>query len=320
MYVNTPVGQTVNVRATASTSATIKFTLSRGAQVDATFFNSTWHSITCPQGSGFIMSEFLSSTNPNSGGAGTPTPGKIQGTQVRVRTSPSTSATIIREVNTGDSVTYYDGESYSGNGYTWYRCTSTLWNGNGYIVTNYVVPDTGGGGVIGTALYYRNFAVDYAMQYSSNTPGTASYNPGYRPVYDDNGNVTNDCANFVSQCLYAGGMPMNPTWYYKTPNGVYTDRTAAWKGTVSLKNMLENRKWATRVVKSQVKKGDIAFTYESENSLPHVVFVVRDVGPDGNVYVCGHTANQRDVIRNPGINTIYYHVHDSFQMLSGDWL
>ena len=37
-----------------------------------------------------------------------------------------------------------------------------------------------------------------------------------------------------------------------------------------------------------------------------------------NVYICGHTANQRDVIRNPSLNMMYYSIHDSFQMLSGD--
>lgn len=84
--------------------------------------------------------------------------------------------------------------------------------------------------------------------------------------------------------------------------------------------MLESRGWATRITdKYQLKRGDIVFTYESESSLPHVVIVCRDVTSDGNIYICGHTTNQRDVIRKASLSSIYYRIHDSFAMQSGDW-
>lgn len=117
------------------------------------------------------MSKFLSATDPNGGGSGsvdgsggTPTAGVIKGTSVRVRSQPNTTSTILTQVNTGDKITYYSGKTYSGSGYTWYRCTGSKWSGDGYIATNYVVKDdgssgggdTGGGGNLTIDQYINN--------------------------------------------------------------------------------------------------------------------------------------------------------------------
>ena len=50
-------------------------------------------------------------------------------------------------------------------------------------------------------------AVAYAHQYYEN------YNPAY-PDYNSSGG---DCANFVSQCLYAGGVQQDSAWYSGSP-------------------------------------------------------------------------------------------------------
>lgn len=149
MYIyNIPTDETVNLRKTASSSGTILVRVPYGKTVQASYYNSTWHSATYNGYSGYIMSKFLSETDPNGGngntgtGTGTPTAGVVQGTRVRVRKEPNTTSEILAQVNTGDKVTYYAGEHYSGSGYTWYRCTSKEWNGNGYIAINYVVKDT----------------------------------------------------------------------------------------------------------------------------------------------------------------------------------
>lgn len=158
MYVyNIPTNETVNLRKTPSTSGTILVRVGYGKAVQASYYNSTWHSASYSGYSGYIMSKFLSSTDPDgggsSGGGGTPTAGVIQGTSVRVRSQPNTSSTILTQVNTGDKVTYYAGETYSGSGYTWYRCTGSKWSGDGYIATNYVVKDNSGGGTGGGGSY-----------------------------------------------------------------------------------------------------------------------------------------------------------------------
>ena len=58
--------------------------------------------------------------------------------------------------------------------------------------------------------YDRRSAVWYAIQWYN------SKNPKY-PQFSDN---TGDCANFVSQCLVAGGFKMNEYWHYYDRNDV----------------------------------------------------------------------------------------------------
>ena len=51
--------------------------------------------------------------------------------------------------------------------------------------------------------YNRDNVVSYAKQYANN------YNPNYIDYATYEG--SSDCANFVSQCLYAGGIAMTDT-------------------------------------------------------------------------------------------------------------
>lgn len=63
--------------------------------------------------------------------------------------------------------------------------------------------------------YSRTNAVNYATRYALKP------NPAYRyfPLVNDS---SGDCANFISQCLRAGGAPMNFTsrvpWWYRSNN------------------------------------------------------------------------------------------------------
>ena len=52
-------------------------------------------------------------------------------------------------------------------------------------------------------IYDRNAAYDYSQKYYEN------YNDDYPSM--EHG----DCENFVSQCLYAGGLEMNSYWYMR---------------------------------------------------------------------------------------------------------
>ena len=66
--------------------------------------------------------------------------------------------------------------------------------------------------------YNREKAVEYAHKWAFER------NPAY---YNFEG-IGGDCTNFISQCIHAGGAPMNYTkdvgWYYSSPN----NRSAAW--------------------------------------------------------------------------------------------
>lgn len=56
--------------------------------------------------------------------------------------------------------------------------------------------------------YDRIVARDYARTYSNSDGGysTTNYNSSYKPLNP------NDCANFVSQCIYAGGIATDSVW------------------------------------------------------------------------------------------------------------
>ncbi len=55
-----------------------------------------------------------------------------------------------------------------------------------------------------TYTYSPQKAVQYADTYWSN----------YNDLYPNYSIIGGDCADFVSQCLYAGGLPMNASWYH----------------------------------------------------------------------------------------------------------
>lgn len=106
--------------------------------------------------------------------------------------------------------------------------------------------------VIPTFAYNRTTAVSYANTYA------LSYNSNYRSFAGSGG----DCANFVSQCLYAGGLSMSNTWKYIWSSGNNRNNdtcTAAWNNANSLKNYLKNNigapilapKWRKVAIPSQ---------------------------------------------------------------------
>lgn len=164
--------------------------------------------------------------------------------------------------------------------------------------------------------YNRDAAVGYAVQFTDIYKGYGKYNQdGFDYIPTESGNSgRGDCANFVSQCLWAGGMPMTDEWHNNTPYINPNTGPTTWNGTNSLRQFLLRNNWAEQVTsKHSLKKGDIVYTVKN-GQYTHVVIVSRDVGSDGAIYVCGHTANQRDKKRTtPSGSTDYYlHIKDTF--------
>jgi hypothetical protein len=109
-----------------------------------------------------------------------------------------------------------------------------------------------------------------------------------------------DCANFASQCLYAGAGVMNYKplygWYYNSLN----DRTPSWSGVRYLYNFLVgNRGAGPQAVEGgleMLEPGDIIqlATYLPEY---HHTLVVTEVGaaPDyENTLICAHSYDSLD--------------------------
>ena len=66
MYVNCPLGETVRLRKTASSSGVILANISRGTAVQAEPYNSNWHKVKYNNQTEYMMSSFLSSSRPTS--------------------------------------------------------------------------------------------------------------------------------------------------------------------------------------------------------------------------------------------------------------
>lgn len=146
-------------------------------------------------------------------------------------------------------------------------------------------------------LYDRETAAAYARQYALS----------YNPKYSDYSNSGGDCMNFVSQCLFAGGIPMKEQgflWYRNSCSSspswrVVDDYLAYIRRTFGSPRLLVECH-ATPV---NLKKGDIVFTVaggtpgDITRNPSHVVILSEDYATYGKMIVCGHTTNQRDAVK-----------------------
>lgn len=136
----------------------------------------------------------------------------------------------------------------------------------------------------GIFLYDRNAAVAYANLWWD------GYNPAY-PKFD------NDCANYVSQCLRAGGVPMwgapnrEKGWWMNGRSWSFS-----WSTAHSLRWYLagETKGITSKIVQSpaELDIGDvIVYDFQNDGRFDHSAIVT---AKDGDVpYVNAHTYNVR---------------------------
>lgn len=71
-----------------------------------------------------------------------------------------------------------------------------------------------------------------------------------------------------------------------------------WSLTESGMKQLQSKGWISQIKHTEVKRGDIIYTYKSSNAdgkkYTHVTLAVSDY-KDGHCEVCGHTYNQNHV-------------------------
>lgn len=112
MYVyNIPTNETVNLRKTASGSATIVDRVPYGKAVQASYYNSDWHSASYNGKSGYIMSKYLTTTDPNGGGGNTGASGGSAGASdeqtMYVYNIPTNETVNLRKTASGSATTTY---------------------------------------------------------------------------------------------------------------------------------------------------------------------------------------------------------------------
>jgi hypothetical protein len=155
--------------------------------------------------------------------------------------------------------------------------------------------------------YNYNAAVNYALTYWG--PYESNYNSSYR-VYS-----ANDCTNFTSQVLRAGGWQfvdgdrtLSSSWYY----GSFTWTTSySWAGAHNFNQFFQQsgRGWAAKYF-SDMYLGDILqadWGPTPDGNISHSM-VVTAKASDGTIYLTYHSNNTRnrsiDDLRasNPGTN------------------
>ena len=115
--------------------------------------------------------------------------------------------------------------------------------------------------------YDRAAAVRYAMQWALSR----------NPVYADFTHLGGDCANFVSQCLFAGAPHMNHTrdtgWYFHS----LADRSPAWSGARFLHRFLLRPSGSGPIGQetniAALLPGDVIFLHNGSR-LYHALFVL----------------------------------------------
>jgi putative cell wall-binding protein len=132
------------------------------------------------------------------------------------------------------------------------------------------------------AAYLKEKAIEYSDKYA------LSYNPAYANY---NGASGGDCANFVSQCLAAGGLPMDKDWFWYSK----TNASNSFIGATSLNTyLLRHGKSIDNPANSEVFPGNPVFYGYSTAGYAHAAFCV-GYNAAGTALINAH-------------NTDYYHV------------
>ncbi|MGN7939942.1 SH3 domain-containing protein [Metabacillus sp. 22489] len=151
MYVNVSLGSSLNMRTSASTSSSIIVKLPRGLEVTVHSIQNGWAKIEAYGKVGYVSADYISKTKPtssidtevpndNNGGSQPETPAENEGiikyvdvmvgSTLNMRSSASTSASIIAKLPRGTIVTVYSEENnwakVSANGKTGYVSSEYL--------------------------------------------------------------------------------------------------------------------------------------------------------------------------------------------------
>lgn len=130
-----------------------------------------------------------------------------------------------------------------------------------------------------TALYNRTNAITYINKYTSATTKACSGGSAYQDPAKYNSAygyyACNDCANYVSQALNAGGIPTTSTW---------KAGTSAWISVTSLKNyMVGTKAYWKSIGCSAAKNGDV-ITLSDSGGYYHTMMTVGNNGSSTLTY------------------------------------
>ena len=225
---------------------------------------------------------------------------------VRFRKTPG--GNVIKKVDKGVIMTVT--EIVESDQYKWYK--GIISNDAGYLREDCIAKYTGSPNdtvsdsmdfsdivtITPKVTTYYNFsipnAVKYALEHSTSTKENV-VDPKRNTSFHET--AKDACANFIHQCLLAGGARMFDGWSYKLP-GIPSswEENKAWVTTNQGRRKLLEKGWIYRIKYEDVRIGDIIYTYNKKakpTPFKHVTIAVGNYDPTTKeCKVCGHTKNQ----------------------------
>ena len=134
--------------------------------------------------------------------------------------------------------------------------------------------------------YNRDLAVQYAKTWA------LSKNPKYFHF----AGIGGDCANFISQCLLAGGGKMNYDKYYGWFYVNKDNRSPSWTSVKYLQRFLLVNKipgFKSKIMPiNKLQVGDIIQIRQNPHEFNHTVIISKITSRD--IYVCAHSYDALD--------------------------
>lgn len=141
--------------------------------------------------------------------------------------------------------------------------------------------------------YDRHKAVAYARKYALN----------YNPEYKDFNNSGGDCTNYISQCLYAGGINQSRNWK------PYSDN---WIRVNGLYNYLTRNGYAQNInIKEEYLPGDIIQFYSNSKGIYGHSGIITLPLLNGDYLYCCHSYDKLDF----PLSEIYPILYNKFRVL-----
>ena len=111
----------------------------------------------------------------------------------------------------------------------------------------------------------ENYVVEDAIDYAD------TYALDYNPDYANFNSMGGDCANFVAQCLFAGGLTMDESFYYNS----FNDRSASWiSSTKQLSYLTGKAVVLYNPDTSQIYPGNPIYYFDEDGDVVHTAICV----------------------------------------------
>lgn len=219
---------------------------------------------------------------------------------IAIKTKTLSDAQLFRLISAGNGYYYIQSKINP----TYYVDINGASSSNGTNVALYQCNKTSAQKFKFTPVLDVNAAVNYAKTYTDNSGNLTSgkYNSAtyniYKPVNPPQYRGY-DCANFVSQCLFAGVLNKTNNWapVYRGQNYKNVQGGTTWISAPDLYRYLKNQGFSYAKVNSNLKniyRGDVVFMdFDNDGSMDHAT-ICTGFNSNGTPVYCAHSSWRRN--------------------------